>query len=182
MDWTLTDKDFQRVKQTAVKVLQGLQEANLHVRALSHGIMPVQIDAEGLRSALAELASTTNELEQVRCRFEFSGTGNIPNNSIATQLYRIAQESLSNALKHGQADEIIISLSLEVEQIVLEVFDNGVGFDPGVARRFAAGGVGFGLQIMEYRASMICGVLQIDKSESVGTTVRCTVPASGCMQ
>lgn len=182
VDWTLTDKDFQRVKQTAGKVLQGLQEANLHVRALSHGIMPVQIDAEGLRSALAELASTTNELEQVLCRFEFSGTGNIPNNSIATQLYRIAQESLSNALKHGQADEIIISLALEVEQIVLEVFDNGVGFDPRVARRFAAGGVGFGLHIMEYRASMICGVLQIDKSEGVGTTVRCTVPASGCMQ
>lgn len=175
VDWSLRDKDFQRIKQTAAKLLQGLQEANHHVRALSHGIMPVQIDAEGLRSALAELTSTTNEQEQVRCRFEFSGSGTIANNSIATQLYRIAQESLSNALKHGHADEILISLSMQADQIILEVIDNGVGFDSQLAQFAASGCIGIGLRIMEYRASTIGGVLEIDKNEGGGTTVRCTV-------
>lgn len=177
--WSLRNKDYQRVTQTAGKISQGLRDVNHHVRELSHGIMPVQIDADGLRSALSELANATDEQEQARCRFEFSGSSPIASNLIATQLYRIAQEAISNALKHGAADEIVILLSQQVEQVMLEVTDNGIGFDPHVTPSSPTSGHGMGMRIMEYRASMLGGELQVENNAGVGTTIRCTVPAMG---
>ncbi len=181
-EWKLSNTDYLQIKKTAAKLSQGLTEANQHVRTLSHGIMPVQIDAEGLRSALTELATDTSEQQKIRCRFEFVGSGFLANNSIATQLYRIAQESLSNAIKHGQADDVLITLSQHSENIVLEVQDNGVGFDPQATSRPASGSDGFGLRIMEYRASMLGGDLRVDRSDQTGTIVRCTVPVTGVLQ
>ncbi len=176
VDWMLNEKDLEKLKQTADRLLQGLNEANQHVRILSHGIMPVQIDAEGLRSALAELAALTNEQQQIHCHFEFSGSSSVSDNSIATQLYRIAQESLNNALQHGLADDIVISLSQQEEQIILEVCDNGVGIDPHLNQDPGKIGGGMGLRIMKYRASMLGGVLHVDRNSGPGTTVRCIVP------
>jgi len=178
LTWTFDDSDYKRLKQTATKLTQGLKEANQHVQILSHGIMPVQIDAEGLCSALSELAAATNDQQQIRCQCEFSDTVPIANNTIATQLYRIAQESLNNALKHGLADQIRISLSQQPKQLILEICDNGVGFDPQATRPIPAVGGGIGLRIMEYRASMLGGFLQIDHNNGGGTTVRCTVPTT----
>lgn len=176
--WTLTENDYRRVIQTAEKLTQGLKEANQHVNKLSHGILPVQIDAEDLRSALAEIAAT-NEQRQIHCRFEYSGSSTIASNLVATQLYRIAQESLNNSLKHGRADDILISLSQQAEQIILEICDNGVGFDPKRTRRSATAGGGVGLRIMEYRVSMLGGVLEVELNHGPGTTVRCTIPVIG---
>ena len=176
-NWMLNESDLGKLKQTADRLLQGLKEANLHVRTLSHGIMPVQVDAEGLRSALAELAAVTNEQQQVQCHFEFSGSSSVSDNSIATQLYRIAQESLNNALQHGLANDILISLSQQDGQIILQICDNGVGIDPHLKQELGKVGGGMGLRIMEYRASMLGGVLQVERNSGPGTTVRCTVPA-----
>ena len=175
-EWRLKEKDLEKLKQTAARLLQGLKEANQHVNILSHGIMPVQIDAEGLRSALAELAAVTNEQQNVDCRFEFSGSSSVSDVSVATQLYRIAQESVTNALQHGLADDILISLSQQDHQVILEVCDNGVGFDPHLKQEHGNVRSGTGLRIMEYRASMLGGVLQIDRNSGPGATVRCIVP------
>ena len=70
LNWVLDEADFQRLRQTASRLSRGLVEANRHVHDLSHGIMPVQIDAEGLRSALQELAATTDAQQKVSCCFE----------------------------------------------------------------------------------------------------------------
>ncbi len=181
-DWMLNENDLGKLKHTANRLLQGLKETNLHVRNLSHGIMPVQIDAEGLRSALAELAAVTNEQQKIHCHFECTGSGSVSNNSIATQLYRIAQESLNNALQHGLANEILISLSQPDRQIILEVCDNGVGIGPHFKDGLGKMGSGMGLRIMEYRAGIIGGALQVDGSSGSGTTVRCIVPTSQIQQ
>ncbi len=175
-NWTLAGHRFHKLKQTASKLLQGLKTANQHVHELSHGIMPVQIDAEGLRSALAELAEMTNGVNQVSCRFESSEVSSISNNLIATQLYRITQESLNNALQHGQADEIRIRLSQQDDQVTLEVCDNGLGFDSPQSTDSATAGRGMGLRIMEYRASLLGGVLQIEQNKGPGVTIRCVIP------
>ncbi len=178
LNWTLKDVDYQRIKKTIAKLTQGLIEANQNVHKLSHGIMPVQIDAEGLRSSLAELAHSTNDHQGIHCQFSFSGSGTITNNVVATQLYRIAQESLNNSLKHSQASDIRISLKQQPPQIVLEIRDNGVGFDPQIISRTPAAGSGLGLRIMKYRAGILGGDLQILPNEKQGTTVRCTIPTS----
>ncbi|MEQ1902810.1 MAG: chemotaxis protein CheB [Pirellulaceae bacterium] len=176
--WMLEEQDLNKLKQTAARLLQGLKEANQHVHALSHGIMPVLIDAEGLQPALMELAAVTNEQQKVHCHVAFSGSSSVDSNSIATELYRIAQEALNNALQHSLADDILISLSQQDQQITLEVCDNGVGIDPQVKNGPGNVKSGLGLRIMEYRASMLGGVLQINRNSGPGTTVRCIVPTT----
>jgi PAS domain S-box-containing protein len=171
---SLTDGAYKRAEQISSRLLRGLAEANKHVQQLSHGIMPVQVDAQGLRSALNELATSTNGQQNISCCFACRGAVEIANNTTATHFYRIAQEALNNALRHSQADQIGISLVQQNDRITLEVSDNGIGFDPGASRTGTAGGIG--LRAMEYRAGMIGGTLHVERSEKGGTIVRCDVP------
>ena len=177
-DWILRDVDFQRIKQALSKLTSGLIQANHHVHELSHGIMPMQVDAVGLQAALAALASSTNANPKISCQFELVGSGSVCNNAVATQLYRIAQESLTNSLKHSNASEIRISLTLSPFQTALEISDNGVGFDPKEKENKSSES-GMGLRIMKYRASILGGELQVSRNGSHGTTVRCIVPTIG---
>jgi two-component system sensor kinase FixL len=172
----LEEADYLQLQQTASRLSQGLTQANRNVHELCHGIMPVQIDAEGLRSALEELAAATDAQKNTACRFECPDPVAVTNNTTATHLYRIAQEALHNALRHSQADQIQVSLSQQDGQIILEVRDNGVGIDPAASRRATATAGGMGLRTMDYRAGMIGGVLRVERNEPKGTLVSCTVP------
>lgn len=172
---TLEHAELSRLMVTASKLVAGLKEANQHVQALSRGIMPVQIDAEGLQSALTELANATTVQDMVTCHFVHRGILTIESYIVATHLFRIAQEAVNNAQRHGNANEIRISLTGNQHQIQLKVSDNGVGVDTSALR--ANGNIhhGKGLQIMEYRASVIGGVLSIMDGVNQGTIVRCTI-------
>lgn len=176
-DWILCDDDYQRIKQTLAKLTKRLIEANHHVHKLSHGIMPVQIDAQGLQAALYELATSTNANEKITCRFDFVGIGTICDNVVATQLYRIAQESLTNSIKHGHSTEILISLTQNTAQAILEISDNGIGFDPTDPALVSSVGSGLGLRIMKYRASVLGGDLRVTRNRQNGTSVYCSIPA-----
>lgn len=178
-EWTLRAGDYQRIRETLAKLSNGLTEANQHIHKLSHGIMPVQIDAEGLRSSLEELATATNANQKIRCHFEFIGSGAISSNAVATQLYRIAQESLTNSIKHGKANDIQITLTQSSAQTILEISDNGIGFEPVDGLGVASEGGGLGLRIMKYRASILGGELRISRNSRNGTTVSCTIPTPG---
>ncbi|MCA9008972.1 MAG: PAS domain S-box protein [Planctomycetaceae bacterium] len=172
----IDETGFNRIREIIQKLNQKLSEANRNVHQLSHGIMPVQIDAEALRSALEELAASTHTPPKVHCRFDCPQPVMAAINTTATHLYRIAQEAVNNALKHSQASEICISLRQDHNQILLEVRDNGVGIpatksDVDVSRRTR----GMGLQTMQYRAGMIGGTLHIEQSETGGTRVRCAI-------
>jgi PAS domain S-box-containing protein len=173
--WLVDDFHFQRLQKSATRLSQGLVLANRHVHELSHGIMPVQVDAEGLRSALTELAAMIDGHENISCRFDCPEGTAIPSNIMATHLYRIAQEALNNALRHGQANRIRISLRGKEDQIVLEVDDNGIGFDPELRREVGHLHKGMGLSTMEYRASVIGGVLRIARKSEGGMYLTCTI-------
>jgi signal transduction histidine kinase len=140
--------------------------------------MPVQIGARGLQAALANLASSTNADQRLNCHFESVGTGAISNDAVATQLYRIAQESVTNSIKHGKASDIQISLTQSPVETVLEISDNGTGFEPTETAEVSAQG-GLGLRIMRYRASIIGGELRVSRNRENGTTVRCMIPTIG---
>ncbi len=136
------------------------------------GIMPIQVDAEGLRSALAELAKSINSNEKISCEFECNGEVTIPNNTTATHLYRIAQEAVNNALRHGSAERIRILLALQDDRVVLEVSDNGVGLDNEAVIQGDVLNKGMGMRTMEYRASLIGGrlqILQLHEGGDIGT-------------
>jgi len=168
--------DFTRICDTTRKLIQKLTEANRHVHQLSHGIMPVQIDAEALQSSLEELARSTNMPPSVNCRFDCPVPVIVSDNSTATHLYRIAQEAVNNAIRHSHAGWICISLLQKGDELVLEVIDDGIGIDEAFSRiALARKDHGMGLRTMRYRAGMIGGVLQIQRREPGGTRVKCAL-------
>lgn len=166
----------QRLEHLAQRLTRGLEQANRHVHQLSRGIMPVQIDAEGLRAALQELAAAVDQPSGIRCRFTCSSSGRIRDNATATHLYRIAQEAMNNAVRHSQATEIVTSLRYTSDSVQVEIEDNGIGFASAADAMGQAIRGGLGLQTMKYRAELIGGQLSITLNHQGHTVVRCTVP------
>jgi two-component system CheB/CheR fusion protein len=157
--------------ELAAKVAVGISKANQRVRLLARGLVPVPVDAEGLMSALGELAKDTAEIRGLSCTFTCPESVVVPDDVVATHLYRIAQEAVTNAIKHAEADEIEISLQQANGVIRVEVCDNGMSIDE---KREPTQGVGLG--IMGYRCSLIGGNLEVERLDSGGTRVACPVP------
>lgn len=165
---------FLRIRETIVKINQRLIDANRNVHELCHGIMPVQIDVGSLQSSLEELVASLNMPPAIECRFECPRSVVVSDNSTATHLYRIAQEAVNNALRHSQANEIVVSLQQNGKEIVLEVIDNGIGIDETYRRLLEAKkDHGMGMRTMQYRAGIIGGSLQIERRNEGGTSVKC---------
>lgn len=151
-----------------------VREAISQTRLLARGLFPVTLESEGLKSALEELAVNTEKIFGIKCRLVCHGEIKISDLAGATHLYRIAQEAVSNAFKHGKAKEITIGLDCEPGRISLSVSDNGVGLS-----RQSAKNKGMGLRIMQYRAGMLGGTLSVERNSNGGTSVVCLVPAMG---
>ena len=177
--WQFDAASYARLRDTATLLAKRLAETNEHVRDLAHGIMPVQIDAEGLRSALVELANTVNSHVNIECTFECVGELTVPNNTVATHLYRIAQEAVNNAIRHSAASKITILLSLLSDRIVLQVSDNGSGFDNNLINSDGSSAKGMGMRTMEYRANLIGGRVQFLRGTKGGTVMNCEILKGG---
>jgi PAS domain S-box-containing protein len=155
----------------AAQIAGHVRDAIAQTRSLARGLSPVALESEGLMSALRVLAEDTVKLFDVECRFVNNAPVLMHNDTAATHLYRIAQEAVNNALKHGKAKSIEIQLSEEPQRIVLMVNDNGTGFTPG-----AEGGQGMGLHIMQYRASLIGARVILQPQTVGGMAVICFLP------
>jgi two-component system CheB/CheR fusion protein len=160
----------QAVQELSHKIRDGLQRTLAQVRALATGLVPVEVDAEGLMAALNHLATKNSELYGIECAFECEQTVAISDNEQANQLYRIAQESITNGVKHGLAKNIQVILRREGPLLVLQVRDNGVGIPSSVD-----GNQGMGLRIMRYRASLIGANLAVEPGAGGGTVVTCSL-------
>jgi len=137
-------------------------------------LYPVHLEADGLMTALQELAAQTQALYKIRCRFVCEEPILIYDNSVATHLYRIAQEALNNAVRHGKPATIEIALREEGDALGLRIADDGVGITPATN-----GQRGLGLSIMQYRARMIDGALDVRRDSPSGTVVTCSLTAPG---
>jgi signal transduction histidine kinase len=138
-------------------------------RHLARGLYPVRLEVEGLASALEELAETAQARDSVACQFLCEEQILINDTVAGNNLYRIAQEAINNALKHGHCKNISIGLGAVDEEVILTVKDDGIGFPDG--REF---GSGMGLHIMNYRAKMIGASLDIRRGAGGGTIVICS--------
>jgi signal transduction histidine kinase len=159
--------------ETAQRIADGLQRALQQVRALSKGLLPVELDAEGLLAALTELTVRVNELNGAACSFVYDEPIPMLDHEVATQLYRIAQEALNNAVKHARAGRIVLHLTCRRRILRLEIQDDGTGLRTGEPRD------GLGLRIMASRAELIGGTLKIEPGAARGTRVSCELPWSG---
>jgi PAS domain S-box-containing protein len=153
------------------KMGQVLDDAIAEARALARGLFPVQLEADGLSLALHQLAAGVCARTGVQCRVDCPQPVLVRDNTVATHLYRIAQEAVNNAVKHSRAGSILIELKTNHNRIELKVSDNGMGIP---ASRNPAGGMG--LHIMNYRAQAIGGTLNIERAAGHGTLVSCSAP------
>jgi len=110
----------------------------------------------------------------IPCRFECSRPVLVPDHQAASQIYRIAQEALTNAVKHGDPDAVAVSLESDDQGLLLRVADDGVGV-PESEEKLASGS---GLRIMKYRAASLGATLTIRPAAPHGTEVRCFLPRS----
>jgi len=149
-----------------------VNQATDQARGLAKGLHPVDLGAEGLMSSLEELATTTKNLFGITCTFKCDRPVEVDDTTVAVHLYRIAQEAVNNAVKHGKATDIKIVLLQGEDTSVMTIKNDGLGFP----KEFEAKNTGIGLQIMDHRVDLIGGSLDIHAAEDGGTIVTCTFP------
>lgn len=162
--------DQSRWSHVAKDIICGLDRVQRKTRVLAHGLIPLDIEAPIIEAALQDLAQRTNASYPVSCRFCQIGESRVADTETATQLLRIAQEAVSNALQHADAHHVEIELSNTAKSILLAVRDDGKG-PPSEVQRIR----GMGLKIMEQRAGLIGGTLTMDSVPSGGTEITCRV-------
>jgi PAS domain S-box-containing protein len=157
--------------EDATKIVKLVNEAIHKTRELARGLLPVVADSQGLMSALQLWAGEVEDLFGVLCRFQCDTPVLIHDDTMATHLYHIAREAVNNAIKHGKPQRVLIQLTAEQGRGTLLIKDDGRGIaeSPASLR-------GMGLHIMNYRAGMIGGTLEVRRDSTKGTVVTCNFP------
>jgi signal transduction histidine kinase len=153
----------------ARQIAQQAQFALEQVRSLSQGLFPFDIDADGLLAALQHLADTTTAVHAVPVTVEGEIPSAFRDRQVATQMYRIAQEAVTNAVKHGRPHAIRIALRTHGDEAILRIADDGVGLADVPSHQ------GLGLRIMRYRARSIGGSLSVGPGNGGGAVVTCSL-------
>ncbi|MDH5356355.1 MAG: PAS domain S-box protein, partial [Gammaproteobacteria bacterium] len=168
---SLVNKASKPEYELASQLSNGLQEALAQVRALSRGLVPIEIDATGFIQALRNLTEEIRRQSHIPVTLDILKEIEFTNNDMVMHLYRVAQEALNNAIKHAEASMILVVLDIDGKDGILQVYDNGRGIPDDVSNFD-----GLGLSIMKYRCSLFEGEIKIDPAESGGTRVRCRFP------
>ncbi|MDH4028716.1 MAG: PAS domain S-box protein, partial [Nitrospirota bacterium] len=155
--------------EDAEKISRFVDQAKKQAKYLAKGLAPVSIkDGETLMGAIRDIAADTEKIFNVPCVLKCDTPVIMQNETAVTHLYRIAQEAITNAVKHGAPDSIEISLDKEDERVVMTIRDDGRGIGKVPER-----GDGMGLKIMGYRAGMIGASLDVRCDGDRGTVVKC---------
>lgn len=168
----LSAKGLPQARQSE-RIQEVINEAIRWTRSLARGLHPVEPVPNGLMAALRVLAARTSALFQIPCQFKCRRPVLLEDNAVATHLFRIAQEAVTNALKHSNARHIVLGLTGRPGLVQLVVGDDGVGL-PRPPRRQS----GAGFHILRHRAAMIGGSLAVQTEPGGGTVIRCTVHTS----
>jgi PAS domain S-box-containing protein len=173
LEQKLSDKSLPEAVEAA-KIVKMVNQAIDNTRQLARGLHPVAAEPLGLMSALKKWANEVEGLFHIGCNFHCEKPLQIHDANLATHLYRIAQEAVNNAIRHGKSRNILISLSGKNETGTLVIQDDGDGFP-----KKPASPPGVGLSIMNYRADMVGGSLKVQPNQERGITVTCIFPIRG---
>lgn len=154
-----------------------LNEATDEASNLARSVRPIETEPRGLMMALGELAVRISNLHNVKCVCQFRRPVFVHDNNVATHVYRIAEEAVANAVQHGEATEVRVSLEETKDCVKLTVRDNG----RGLPKDFSEDG-GLGLHVMRYRARMICGSVELKRDTPKGTVLSCCFQKRGLAQ
>jgi len=168
----LMDKGLSEAADAA-RIVDLVNEAIHKTRELAHGLLPVLSDARGLMSALQQWAGEVEDLFGINCDFQCFTPVLVHDDAVATHLYYVAREAVNNAIKHGRARQIVIRLAAARDRGVLTIWDDGCGIGD-----IAPGNKGMGLHLMNYRARVVGGSLEVQRVAAGGTMVTCLFPVS----
>src|SRR4051812_27968699 len=153
--------------ETAAELARRLQDAVVQTRDLARELIPAHVGQVGIAVALEALAHSVSRLQGIDCTFREEGSAAGCGEETAAHLYRIAQEAINNAARHGKARLIAMSLDGDGDLITLRIRDDGTGTSSSAAP-------GMGLAIMAYRARLSGGELKIEQPPGGGTLISCT--------
>jgi signal transduction histidine kinase len=157
----------------ASRVVELVEEGITLARNLARGLSPLQLETDGLAVAMESLAETATDQFKVDCQFTCDDES-LPENIVAaTHLYRIAQEAISNAVRHGKAKRITVAIEARDKELTLRIEDDGVGVPESLPRH-----KGMGLRIMAHRAAILGGTFSVGRRPSGGTMVKCVFNSS----
>jgi two-component system CheB/CheR fusion protein len=148
-----------------------VNESLVQTRGVARGLFPVRLEENGLVSALEELATNTQTLYSIDCKFSSDQPTPEIKHEVALHVYYIAQEAVLNAAKHSHTRAVIIALNRVEDRLALTVTDDGAGFEPDRLNRH-----GMGIGIMRYRARVIGATLDLQSEPGHGTRVSCVFP------
>jgi signal transduction histidine kinase len=154
----------------AEKLVHYVEEGIDLTRNLARGFFSPELEADGLSVALEGLAENIRERFTVNCIFHGEESIPVRDSSVATQLYRIAQEAATNAAKHAAAEQIDIRLTVEGSDLTLAIIDDGVGFPDKLTDS-----AGLGLRLMRHGAALIGATLNVRRNGRSGTIATCKV-------
>jgi len=150
-----------------------INEANSQARTVARGLFPVRLEEHGLVLALEELAASASARYRITCRFVCQTTPPKVDSEVELHLYYIVQEGLLNAVNHGKAGTVIVTLAADEDRLKLTVQDDGTGFQLSDKNRS-----GMGIRIMRYRAKVIGAALDFQSQISLGTQITCVFTPS----
>jgi len=150
-----------------------ISETDEFARSITHDMVEVDLEENGLDMALQKLCKRNEKMFNVNFKYQNEGDVYIEKDSIAINLYRIAQEAMHNAVKHGKADLIMVRLSNTGRHTSLIITDNGVGFSD---EHDLNENKGMGIKIMKYRTGLMGGIFEITRADKEITIVRCMIP------
>lgn len=165
------EKDLPAAAKDALGLTELAKAAVTESRRLAHGLYPTGIERVGLPDSLADMADTFTRIYHVDCVYEGIEEDDCVESNACMHLYRIAQESVNNAVKHAGGGQIRIRLERLADAIVLSIRDNGIGIPLDVSD-----GEGMGLSIMKYRSRMVGATFEVLRPEEGGTLIRCSLP------
>ncbi|MBA4141729.1 MAG: histidine kinase [Nitrosospira sp.] len=158
----------------AASIAAQAQTAVMQCKQLAQGLLPFELETNGLVAALQAFVSRIAATYKVTYDFECKNDVVINDNNIALNLYRIAQEAVNNAIRHGGAQHLHIPLAFNDGTLRVSICDNGRGFS-GVGAKSGAS-PGMGIKIMQYRARQLGATLQFLNRPEGGTEVRLEMP------
>ncbi len=165
-------------KSDAARIRKLIQDGVAEIRRMSHGLSPTSVKYRGLDGALQLLAETVQLNHRTPCECHVDTSIVISDAETQAHLFRIAQEAVNNALRHGDPKHVIISLKRgEGTERLLSVEDDGMGLPKakpeGRGRMKAVAAPGIGLRVMEYRANLIGAELTVRPRPRRGVVVLC---------
>ncbi|MDQ6632467.1 MAG: sensor histidine kinase, partial [Verrucomicrobiota bacterium] len=164
----LAAKNIEESKDAA-NISSLINQTLSQTRQLARGLCPVVLENNDVHAALQQLSDNLEKVFGITSHLICDPQIKIHDNAVAVHLYRVAQEATTNAMKHGKAKNIDISLTQSEGRIILRIKDNGAG----ISAKNGAAKKGMGLRVMHHRARMMNATLEIKRRKEGGTLVTC---------